>query len=93
MSTFEAPSSEAAHRDLLAISKEKSGGGKLVGRDPRNVPLQILSLYHSEKNPLRVLSSTVSGLLLWCCERDSGRLPKLAVPDGHQSISQEARDI
>jgi hypothetical protein len=43
MSTFEPPPSEAALQDLLATSEEKADGGELVGRDPREVPLSVLS--------------------------------------------------
>jgi hypothetical protein len=63
-STFEPPPSEDARRDLLAVSEDKSDGGELVGRrDPREVPLPILSRYHREKNPLKALRARC----LDCC--------------------------
>jgi hypothetical protein len=63
MSTFEPPPSEAALRDLLATSEDKADGGELVGRDPREVPSEILSRYHREKNPLKAIRARC----LDCC--------------------------
>jgi hypothetical protein len=63
MSTFEPPAREDARRDLLAISKDAADGGELVGRDPREVPLAILSRYHREQNPLKALRARC----LDCC--------------------------
>jgi hypothetical protein len=63
MSTFESPPSEAARRDLLAISHDRSDGGELIGQDPRQVPLEILSRYHGERNPLKAIRARC----LDCC--------------------------
>jgi len=46
MTTFEAPPSADALRDLREPSPYPGDEGELVGRDPREVPLAILSLYH-----------------------------------------------
>jgi hypothetical protein len=63
MGTFEAGPSEAALRDLRCVSARPEDGGQLVGADPRDVPLAILSRYHREANPLRALRARC----LDCC--------------------------
>jgi hypothetical protein len=63
MSTFELPPSEDALRDLREISPSHGDEGELVGRDPREVPSETLSLYHREKNPLKALRARC----LDCC--------------------------
>jgi hypothetical protein len=55
MSTFETLPSEEAREALLTASKDSADEGELVGRDPREVPLPILSRYHRESNPLKAL--------------------------------------
>ena len=63
MSTFESPPSNAALTDLREISPFPVDEGALIGRDPRKVPLEILALYHREKNPLKALRARC----LDCC--------------------------
>ena len=48
---------------LLEISASHADGGHRVGKDPRDVPFKILSLYHREKNPLKALRARC----LDCC--------------------------
>ena len=48
---------------LLEISPFGSDGGQLVGKDPRDVPSEILSRYHREQNPLKALRARC----LDCC--------------------------
>ena len=55
MSTFEAGPTDDALRDLRQISPYPGDGGELIGRDPKDVPLPILSRYHREQNPLKAL--------------------------------------
>ena len=55
MTTFEAPPSEAALRDLRQISPYPGDEGELIGRDPCELPLAILSIYHMERNPLKAI--------------------------------------
>jgi hypothetical protein len=55
MSTFEAPPSADALRDLRELSPFPGDEGELIGRDPREVSPEILSIYHMETNPLRAL--------------------------------------
>ena len=55
MSTFEPAPSEDALRDLRQLSAEPGDGGELIGADPRKVPLEILSRYHRERNPLKAI--------------------------------------
>jgi hypothetical protein len=62
-STFEPCPSEAALQDLREVSPFPTDGGELIGKDPRKVPLPILSRYHSEKNPLKALRARC----LDCC--------------------------
>jgi hypothetical protein len=90
--TFEPSPTEAARRDLLAVSEENSDGGELVGRDPREVPSEILLCYHKAKSPLRAIRERC---LDCCCDVRSPQvhgspLPKLAIPHGHQPIPREA---
>ncbi len=63
MTTFEAPPSEAALRDLRQPSPYPGDEGELIGKDPREVPLAILSIYHMEPNPLKAIRSRC----LDCC--------------------------
>jgi hypothetical protein len=58
MNTFEAAPSAEALSDL-----RESEEGHLVGCDPRKVPLGILSVYHTETNPLKALRARC----LDCC--------------------------
>lgn len=55
MSTFETAPSGEARKALLATSKDAADEGELVGRDPRQVPSEILSLYYGERNPLKAI--------------------------------------
>ena len=59
MTTFEAPPSEAALRDLRQPSPYPGDEGELIGK----VPLAILSIYHMERNPLKAIRSRC----LDCC--------------------------
>jgi hypothetical protein len=59
---------ERALRDLREISPFPVDGGELIGRDPRKVPSEILSLYHREKNPLKALRARC---LDCCCDQPS----------------------
>jgi hypothetical protein len=63
MDTFEPGPTEDARRDLLAVSKDKADGGHLIGKDPREVPSDILLRNHGEKNPLKALRARC----LDCC--------------------------
>ena len=63
MSTFESAPTEPALRDLRQLSPYPGDEGELIGRDPREVPLGILSAYHAEKNPLKALRARC----LDCC--------------------------
>jgi hypothetical protein len=63
MSTFEPGPSKDALRDLQQISPYPGDGGELIGRDPKDVPLPILSRYHGEQNPLKALRARC----LDCC--------------------------
>src|SRR6478752_4070264 len=53
--TFEAGPTEDALRNLRQISPYPGDGGELIGKDPKDVPLPILSRYHREPNPLKAL--------------------------------------
>src|SRR4029077_11740004 len=55
MSTFEAGPTDDALRDLRQLSPYPGDGGELIGKDPKDVPLPILSHYHREVNPLKAL--------------------------------------
>jgi hypothetical protein len=55
MSTFEAGPSDEALRDLRQSSPFPGDEGELIGKDPREVPLGILSRYHKGKNPLKAI--------------------------------------
>ena len=92
MTTFEAPPSEAALRDLRQPSPYPGDEGELIGKDPREVPLAILSIYHMERNPLKAIRSRC---LDCCCgsapevrKCTASQLPVLAVSHGRQSVSQ-----
>jgi hypothetical protein len=64
MSTFESPPHEDALRDLREPSPFPADGGQLIGKQhPREVPSEILSLYHREKNPLKAIRARC----LDCC--------------------------
>jgi hypothetical protein len=47
----------------LEISPYQADGGELIGKDPREVPPEILSRYHREQNPLKALRARC----LDCC--------------------------
>jgi hypothetical protein len=68
MSTLELPPSDDALRDLREVSTFQADEGQLVGRDPREVPLETLALYHREKKSSQGPSSAMLRLLLWCGE-------------------------
>ena len=68
MSTFETGPTAAALRDLRQLSPFPGDGGELIGKDPREVPLEILSLYHGEKNPLKAIRARC---LDCCCSQPS----------------------
>jgi hypothetical protein len=55
MSIFESGPTEDALRDLRQLSQFPGDGGELIGKDPREVPSEILALYHSERNPLKAI--------------------------------------
>ena len=63
MSTFESGPSESALSDLRQLSPFPGDGGELIGKHPDEVPLEILSRYHGEKNPLKALRARC----LDCC--------------------------
>jgi hypothetical protein len=63
---------ERAREDLLEPSPYGSDGGELVGKLPCEVPSQILSLYHGEKNPLKALRARC----LDCCCDQPGEVRK-----------------
>jgi hypothetical protein len=55
MSTFDPGPTDDALRDLRQPSPYPSDEGELIGKDPKDVPLPILSHYHREANPLKAL--------------------------------------
>jgi hypothetical protein len=63
MSAFESGPTEAALRDLRQLSQFPGDGGELIGKDPREVPSEILALYHRERNPLKAIRARC----LDCC--------------------------
>jgi hypothetical protein len=63
MSTFENGPTAAALRDLRQPSPFPGDVGELIGKDPRQVPFEILSLYHGERNPLKAIRARC----LDCC--------------------------
>ena len=63
MSTFEAQPTAEALRDLCQLSPYPSDGGELIGRDPKEVPSEILALWNKEHNPLKALRARC----LDCC--------------------------
>ena len=63
MSTFENGPTTDALRDLRQLSVEPGGGGELIGKHPREVPLPILSHWHREENPLKAIRARC----LDCC--------------------------
>jgi hypothetical protein len=63
MSTFEPGPSLAALCDLRQISPYPADGGGLIGKHPSEVPSEILSHYHREKNPLKAIRARC----LDCC--------------------------
>jgi hypothetical protein len=67
MSTFESGPTEAL-RDLRQPSPFPGDGGELIGKDPREVPLRILSLYHRAKSPLKAIRERC---LDCCCQQPS----------------------
>jgi hypothetical protein len=64
MDTFEPGPTEDARRDLLAVSKGKADGGHLIGKDPREVPSDILLRYPGGEKSPEGPSSAVLRLLL-----------------------------
>jgi hypothetical protein len=63
---------ERAREDLLESSPYQSDGGELIGKLPSDVPSEILSLYHGEKNPLKALWARC----LDCCCDQPGEIRK-----------------
>ena len=68
MSTFENGPSESALSDLRQPSPFPGDDGELIGKHPGEVPLEILSRYHGEKNPLKALRARC---LDCCCQQPS----------------------
>ena len=64
-------------QDLLEIFPLGSDGGELVGKDPRDVPSEILSRYHREQNPLKALRARC----LDCCCGNASELRKCVSVD------------
>jgi hypothetical protein len=54
---------EVQEKVLLEISPFHSDGGERIGKAPADVPVEILSLYYREKNPLKALRARC----LDCC--------------------------
>jgi hypothetical protein len=61
--------SDEARADLLQLSPYQSDGGELIGKDPREVPSEILSL---ERNPLKALMARC----LDCCLGSASEVSK-----------------
>ena len=57
---------------LLETSASHADGGHRVGKDPRDVPFKILSLYYREKNPLKALRARC----LDCCSECASEVRK-----------------
>jgi hypothetical protein len=68
MSTFENRPTEDALRDLRQPSPFPGDGGELIGRDPREVPLAILSRHHRAKSPQKAIRERC---LDCCCQQPS----------------------
>ena len=68
MSTFEPQPTEDARAALLEVSADNIDGGELVGKDPRRVPSEILSLNHRARNPLDAIRERC---LNCCCQQPS----------------------
>jgi hypothetical protein len=62
------PRRDQAREDLLEPSPGQADGGELVGKIPSEVPTEILSLNHGEKNPLKALRARC---LDCCCDQPS----------------------
>jgi hypothetical protein len=69
--------------DLRQVSPYPIDGGELIGIDPRKVPLQILSRYHSEKNPLKALRARC----LDCCCGVASEHAVTKCLEGHGGVS------
>jgi hypothetical protein len=61
-------SGDEVRADLLQRYPSKNDQGELIGKDPRNVALKILSRYYREKNPLKAIRARC---LDCCCGQPS----------------------
>jgi hypothetical protein len=77
MGTFDSGPTESALRDLLEPSPYPVDEGELIGKDPRNIPPGILSVYHTESNPLKALRARC----LDCCCGNSTEVRKCTAVD------------
>ena len=68
MSTIETPPSESALKELREPSTFSGDEGELVGKDPRKLSGETLSLYFRAKNPLKALRERC---LDCCCGQQS----------------------
>ena len=68
------PRRAPAREDLLEPSPCQCDGGELVGKIPSDVPTEILSLYHGEKNPLKALRARC----LDCCATNPARFASVS---------------
>jgi hypothetical protein len=59
------------------LEPSEADGGHLVGRDPRNIPSGILSVYHTESNPLKALRARC----LDCCCGNASEVRKCVAVD------------
>ena len=80
-------------RDFLEISPFQADEGELIGKDPSDMPSEILSLKFRAQKSTEGHSSEVSRLLLW--ERGGGsqvrggRLCTLAISHANEPLPQE----
>ena len=59
------------------LEPSEADGGHLVGRDPRQVPSEILSRYHREQNPLKAIRARC----LDCCCGNASEVRKCVAID------------
>jgi hypothetical protein len=79
---------ERAREELLEPCPYQGDGSELVGKIPSEVPSEILSRYHGEKNPLKAIRARC---LDCCCGLFANAQPSPA-PVGHSELAQTLFD-
>jgi hypothetical protein len=64
-------------RDFLEISPYEADDGELIGKDPSDVPSQILSLNFRAQNPMKAIREKC----LECCCRNAAEVRKCVAVD------------